>query len=189
MEYIRGEPLYLYWRHIPNDKIRELSVKIVTLILRLHMNGYANYDCNETNIIVKPDGEPIMIDFGEVETRKEGLNMPIDSDFTVETTPENVFDYYKSVILRGIPKTILDNEIIDNFLRKFILTNEKMTLNDFDEFDGDKSLKLQIAITCIYYSSKHYSWIMKYKIFKFMFNDSFNEALKTNLREHFHTSS
>jgi len=190
MEYIDGEPLYLYWRHIPHNKIRELSVKIVSLILRLHMNGYANFDCNETNIIVKPDGEPIMIDFGQVETREKGLNLPIDSHFTVETTPENVFDSYKSILLRlGIPKTILDNEIIDNFLRKFILTDEKLTLNDFDEFNGDKGLKLQLAITCICYSSKHYSWMMKYGIFNFMFDDTFIEALKTNLREHFHTSS
>lgn len=87
MEYVRGESLKQYMQRsgntIPYDKAKEIVVMIALALGEVHRVGIVHSDISPSNILIEPDGDVKLIDFG---ASRSYLNEN-DSSLTVQLKP------------------------------------------------------------------------------------------------------
>jgi hypothetical protein len=171
MDYIDGKTLYERRYSLKPSNRSQICI----LLLLLHMNGYANYDCNARNILIRQDGVAFMVDFGECYLRKDGLDAPVGNTFDENTTDDNIIDFYISK-LGDLSFHSDGSEDEREFLRNFITRNDIFT---FDEISGH----LRLALYCIYLSSPYYVWMKEYGFLGVINHDIFITSLQRDLRE------
>ncbi len=66
MEYIEGQPLskLLHGRPLPPDKVADWGLQVAEGLARAHRKGLIHRDLKPANILVTPDGEVKIVDFG-----------------------------------------------------------------------------------------------------------------------------
>ncbi len=66
MEYVGGKPLnrILHGRPLPPDKVAGLGVQVAQALARAHRKGLLHRDLKPGNILVTPDGDVKVVDFG-----------------------------------------------------------------------------------------------------------------------------
>lgn len=74
MELVLGVDLRTYVREndLPRRRILELMVVVCRAVQHAHQNGIIHRDLKPTNIMVTPDGQPHVLDFGLAKTFLEG---------------------------------------------------------------------------------------------------------------------
>lgn len=63
-EYVVGEDLFSATEGLAEKEITPLVVKVVRALEYIHSRGVIHYDLKPTNVIVKPDGDVKLLDFG-----------------------------------------------------------------------------------------------------------------------------
>jgi serine/threonine protein kinase len=66
MEYVEGKPLnkIIHGRPLPPDKVVELGSQVARALSRAHRKGLLHRDLKPANILVTPDGDVKVVDFG-----------------------------------------------------------------------------------------------------------------------------
>ncbi|MBZ0266545.1 protein kinase, partial [bacterium] len=74
MEYIEGSSLrkMLHGRPLPPDRIAELGMQVAEALAKAHDKGLIHRDLKPGNILVTPDGEAKLVDFGLAALVAEG---------------------------------------------------------------------------------------------------------------------
>ena len=140
------------------------------------MNGYANSDCHSSNILIRQsDKKPFMIDFGQSTTRLDGLKNPSDI-MSSELTDEDVLKYYIDEI--SVFFRIVIDETHEPFLRKFITTNDKLTVADILSHEH-----IKYALCCIRNSSNQYDWMDINGFLGYITDDDFISEIQDGLQE------
>lgn len=76
MTRIAGQTLELLaerGQSTPQDAIR-IIVRIAQLVQRLHAHGYVHHDIKPSNVIIQPDGQPMLIDYGSAQRIGDSAN-------------------------------------------------------------------------------------------------------------------
>lgn len=155
---------------------RLFSQKICILLLLFYMNGYANSDCLSTNILIRQsDKKPFMIDFGQCSTRSDGFKNQPDI-MSSELTDEVVLKYYMDQI-SSFFRVVID-ETHEPFLRKFITTNDKLTVADMLSREH-----IKYALICIRNSSHQYDWMDIHGFLDYITNEGFISQIHDGLQE------
>jgi len=66
MEYVEGQPLnkLLHGRPLPPDKVADIGLQVAEGLARAHRKGLMHRDLKPANILVTPEGEVKLVDFG-----------------------------------------------------------------------------------------------------------------------------
>jgi len=66
MEFVEGKPLsqILHGRPLPADKIANIGLQVALAVSRAHHKGLLHRDVKPANIMVTPDGDAKVVDFG-----------------------------------------------------------------------------------------------------------------------------
>ena len=79
MEYVEGQQIKQLLNKAPQDKRRELCVKIGELIGKLHSQGLIHGDLTTSNMILSPEDKIFFVDFGlgekSFELEAEGVDL------------------------------------------------------------------------------------------------------------------
>jgi serine/threonine protein kinase len=91
MEYVSGETLTKRIHHqgkmSQNEAFRSFK-KLAKALAQVHRNGIIHCDVHPRNIILRPNGEPVLIDFGSIQ--------PLQTDkFNVKITVNDSFSPYE----------------------------------------------------------------------------------------------
>jgi len=86
MEYVEGEALnrVLHGRPLPPEKVAQLGRQVAHALARAHRKGLLHRDLKPSNILVTPDGEAKVVDFG-LATLFERRDVTLDSMATTQT--------------------------------------------------------------------------------------------------------
>src|SRR5208283_2643717 len=71
MEFVEGQQIKQLLNKVPQEKRRELCVKIGELIGKLHSRGLIHGDLTTSNMILSPEGKIFFVDFGLGEKNSE----------------------------------------------------------------------------------------------------------------------
>jgi eukaryotic-like serine/threonine-protein kinase len=90
MEFVEGKPLHrvLHGRPIPPDKVVALGHQVAQALSRAHRKGLLHRDLKPSNILLTPDGEVKVVDFGLatlVERRDTSHSSDVPTDATTAT--------------------------------------------------------------------------------------------------------
>ncbi|NEQ31883.1 MAG: protein kinase, partial [Leptolyngbya sp. SIO4C5] len=104
MAYVEGETLDQRIRNqgrLPQERAVSIFWKLAEALHLLHQTGLIHCDVHPGNIILRPDGEPVLIDFGSAK-----LLQP--TTFTVTTTVNESFAPYEQTKRGSKPQATLD---------------------------------------------------------------------------------
>ncbi|MCI0567597.1 MAG: tetratricopeptide repeat-containing serine/threonine protein kinase [Acidobacteria bacterium] len=84
MEYVEGQPLsqILHGRPLPSEKVASLGEQVARALSRTHRKGLLHRDLKPANILVTPEGEVKVVDFGLASLYSQ-------SDSSLSTQPED----------------------------------------------------------------------------------------------------
>ena len=71
MEFVEGQQIKQLLNKVPQDKRRELCIRIGELIGKLHRQGLIHGDLTTSNMILNPEGKIFFVDFGLGEKNRE----------------------------------------------------------------------------------------------------------------------
>ena len=100
MEYVVGKPLlkYIADENPTLDKRLKLFLKICSAISFAHSNLIIHRDIKPANVLVKADGEPILLDFG--------LGKILAEDFNENNLPQNQTKFHAFTLAYASPEQI-----------------------------------------------------------------------------------
>ncbi|MEO1352112.1 MAG: serine/threonine-protein kinase [Cyanobacteria bacterium J06635_15] len=104
MTYVKGQTLNERIRHqgkLPQDEAVSAFRQLAAALHRLHQAGLIHCDIHPGNIILQPDGAPVLIDFGSAKLLQPGT-------VTVTTTVNDSFAPYEQGNREGKPQPTLD---------------------------------------------------------------------------------
>ena len=64
MEYVDGVPLMEHARELAHRKRLELGAELARIVEHAHLRGFVHRDLKPANIVVKTDGQAVVLDFG-----------------------------------------------------------------------------------------------------------------------------
>ncbi len=102
MEYVQGETLNERIRRsgpLSEDEALQYFRKLAEALQQVHSQGLIHCDVHPGNILLRPDNEPVLIDFGSAKTLQPGT-------LTVTTTINDGFSPYEQ--RQGNPQPTLD---------------------------------------------------------------------------------
>jgi hypothetical protein len=115
-----------------------------------------------------------MIDFGQSTTRIDGFKN--QSDIMSSELNNEVLEYYMRQI-RNFFDVVID-EPHEHFLRKFITTNDKLTVADMLSREH-----IKYALCCIRNSSHQYDWMDIHRFLGYITNEDFISQIHDGLQE------
>lgn len=133
MAHVKGEALDKLIRNkgrLSQDVAVKCFRKLATALHTLHTNGLIHCDVHPGNIILQPDGEPVLIDFGSVKLLQPGT-------FTVTTTINDVFAPYEQRKKENNPQVTLDIYALAATLY-FAVTGQKPQASVDRKLNGDE---------------------------------------------------
>ncbi len=84
MEYIRGDPLNRMMGrmidargHVPQDLVMNLLQSMLSALKAVHEVGIVHCDMKPANIMIRKDGQPILIDFGAARLMGKSKGLPV----------------------------------------------------------------------------------------------------------------
>lgn len=133
MAYVKGETLNERIRNkgrLSPDEAVKCFRKIAEALHTLHQRGLIHCDVHPGNIILRSDGEPMLIDFGSAKLLQPGT-------FTVTTTVNESFAPYEQSNKENDPKPTLDVYALAATLY-FAVTGQKPQASMSRKMFGDK---------------------------------------------------
>lgn len=95
MEYVQGKSLETY--RFPSEwtepTLRRILRPLLDALLYLQQNGIAHRDIKPANIMVRDNGEPVLIDFGAAKSQPSNCSMSMPIVTLGFSPPEQVADY------------------------------------------------------------------------------------------------
>jgi len=87
MEYVEGKPLsqVLHGRPLPSDKVAAIGLQVAKALSSAHRKGLLHRDLKPSNILITPDGEAKVVDFG-LATLFERQGVTSGPDATTRST-------------------------------------------------------------------------------------------------------
>ncbi|MGC2238111.1 MAG: serine/threonine-protein kinase [Pyrinomonadaceae bacterium] len=106
MEYIEGESIgdYCDTRKLPTVERLKIFRKVCAAVSYAHQNLVVHRDLKPSNIVITPDGEPKLLDFGIAKLLKPDLFPQIVQATGILTRPMTL-DYASPEQVRGLPIT------------------------------------------------------------------------------------
>ena len=90
MDYERGEPLKNVLQHAPQPPeplLKKLAAPLLDGLAVVHAGGFLHRDIKPENIIVRPGGEPVLIDFGAARNAIGGTTRSLTAVLTPGYAP------------------------------------------------------------------------------------------------------
>ncbi len=90
MDYERGEPLKSLLQHAPQPPealLKKLAAPLLDGLAHVHAGGFLHRDIKPENIIVRPGGEPVLIDFGAARNALGGTTRSLTAVLTPGYAP------------------------------------------------------------------------------------------------------
>ncbi|WP_372366888.1 protein kinase [Candidatus Uabimicrobium sp. HlEnr_7] len=134
MDYVEGIPLNQYTINLPIKKKIELFAKICDAIVYAHKKNILHRDLKPANILVRKDGEPVIVDFGLAKNSKQ------ENDLTKTGEIFGTLKYMAPEITRGKRGT----HQVDVYALGVILYE---MLTGRVPFDGENHMELLYQLT------------------------------------------
>lgn len=80
MEFIEGQTLTQYLKTASVTDLRKIYLTILRALYQAHITiDFTHYDLHTSNVIVKPDGTPVIIDYGASHMKYEGKDLGLEN--------------------------------------------------------------------------------------------------------------
>ncbi len=135
MEYVQGEPIDTYTAKLSVRHKLTLFLKVCAAVSYLHRNLVVHRDLKPSNILVTPDGEPKLLDFGLAKM------LDLTTDSTVTSMRMLTPDYASPEQVVGTPVTTATDIYSLGAVLYRLLTDECP-----HKFDGDSVAAIAMTI-------------------------------------------